>query len=228
MVYTCPVSDAGNPWRSIPIRDYESHMERIGQSEALREIFARACMETRPQRVLILGCSSGADFPLVDPEVTRVCVGVDLNPAAIEAARRRGAELACAEVLLVQGDVLDVALPECGFDLVHAALILEYVDPARLFGRIAAWLDPGGTCVTVTQTPVEGLAAVSCTGHDSLRALASVMTLRTPNQVEAMAQRAGLRRSAARDVRLPGGKRFSVAQFRHAPAKRRVRRDDPR
>lgn len=227
MVYTFPVSDAGNPWRSIPIQDYESHMDRIGQSEALREIFARACMETRPQRILVLGCSTGADFPLVDPEVTRVCVGVDLNPAALDEARRRGAERACAEVLLVHGDVLEVALPERGFDLIHAALLLEYVDPARLFGRIAAWLDPGGTCVTVTQTPVAGLAAVSCTGHDSLRALASVMTLRTPPQIEVIAQRAGLRRSAARDVRLPGGKRFSVAQFRHAPAKRRVR-SDPR
>ena len=210
------MSGNGSPWLRIPVRDYEAHMDRIGQSEALREIFARACMETRPRRLLVLGCSAGGDFPLVDPAVTRLLVGVDLNPAAIEEARRRGAERCCAEVRLIAGDVLDVALPDGGFDLIHAALVLEYVDPARLFERIVRWLDPQGACVTVTQTPVPGIAAVSCTGQDSLHLLSSTMTLRTPEQVEAMALRAGLRRCGARDVPLPGGKQFAVAEFRRA------------
>lgn len=208
------MSAQGSPWLRIPIRDYEHHMDRIGQSEALREIFARACMETRPRRLLVLGCSAGGDFPLIDPEVTRRCVGVDLNPEAIEEARRRGVERCCDDVRLIAADVLDVALPDAGFDLIHAALVFEYVDAARLFERIASWLDPDGTCVTVTQTPVDGVAAVSCTGHDSLHLLASTMTLRTPQQLEAIALRAGLRRCAARDVPLPGGKSFAVAKFR--------------
>lgn len=208
------MSDPGSPWLRIPVRDYEAHMDRIGQSEALREIFARACMETRPRRLLVLGCSAGGDFPLVDPEVTELVVGVDLNPEAIAEARRRGAERCCAEVRLIAGDVLDASLPESGFDLIHAALLLEYVDPARLFERIARWLDPHGACVTVTQTPVPGIAAVSCTGQDSLNLLASTMTLRTPAEIETVAMRAGLRRHGARDVPLPGGKRFAVAEFR--------------
>jgi cyclopropane fatty-acyl-phospholipid synthase-like methyltransferase len=210
------VSEHGSPWLQIPIRDYEAHMDRIGQSEALREIFARACMETRPRRLLVLGCSAGGDFPLVDPEVTQHVVGVDLNPEAIEEARRRGAERCCADVRLIAADVLDVALPKGGFDLIHAALVLEYVDPLRLFERIAGWLDPDGACVTVTQTPMPGIAAVSCTGQDRLHLLSPAMTLRTPGQVEAIALRAGLRRRAARDVPLPGGKRFAVAEFRKA------------
>ena len=208
------MTDAGSPWLEIPIRDYEDHMERIGQSGALREVFARACMETRPRRILVLGCSGGGDFPLVDPEVTKVCVGVDLNPEAIAAARRRGAERCCADVRLIAADVLEVALPDGGFDLIHAALILEYVDAARLFERIARWLDPDGTCVTVTQTPVSGVAAVSCTGRDSLHLLSSAMTLRTPDEVEAIALRAGLLRCGGRDLPLPGGKRFAVGEFR--------------
>lgn len=215
----------GNPWLRIPIRDYETHMARIGQSEALREIFARACLEARPRRILVLGCTAGGDFPLVDPEVTRLCVGVDLNPEALEEARRRGVERCCEEVRLIQGDLLDVALPDAGFDLIHAGLVLEYVDAARLFERIARWLDPDGTCVTVTQSPVDGIAAVSCTGHDSLHELSSTMTLRTPEEVKAIARGFGLQRCAARDVPLPGGKLFAVAEFRISTAEPRARRD---
>ena len=189
-------------------------MDRVGQSQALRDIFARAYREIRPARLLVLGCSTGGDLLTIDPAITRECTGVDLNPEAIAEAERRGAGRVVPGCRLVACDVLEAPLPERAFDLVHAALIFEYVDAARLFERIAAWLDPRGRCVTVTQSPVEGVPAVSRTGYDALKVLETDMTLRTPAEMEALARKAGLARTAVREAPLRFGKIFSVAEFR--------------
>jgi len=210
------VTGCRSPWLSIPVGDYEAHMDRTGQTQALRDIFGRAHREARPKRLLVLGCSTGGDLLLVDPAITRECVGVDLNPEAIAEAERRGVDRAVPGCRLMAGDVLEVDLPEAAFDLVYVALLFEYVDAARLFGRIVAWLDPAGRCVVVTQSPVEGVPAVSSTGYDSLQVLETEMTLRNPAEMEAMARGAGLVRTGVRDVPLRFGKHFAVAEFERA------------
>src|SRR5262245_14603422 len=67
------------PWAHIPAQDYESHMAEIGQSAALRDIFFRAYSESKPRRLLILGCATERDFEIVDPDLTEKSVGVDVN-----------------------------------------------------------------------------------------------------------------------------------------------------
>jgi SAM-dependent methyltransferase len=149
-----------SPWLGIPARDYEAHMDEVGQSAALRDIFARAWADVRPRRLLVLGCTTGRDFDAVDRAVTETSVGVDLNREYLDAARRRLERLGGTAV---HGDVLQAALPCSAFDLVHAALIFEYVDAAVLFRRIAEWLAPDGVCCAVTQNRAAGVASVSTT-----------------------------------------------------------------
>jgi ubiquinone/menaquinone biosynthesis C-methylase UbiE len=201
-----------SPWVRIPAADYESHMAEVGQAAPLREIFRRAYGEIRPRRLLVLGCATGEDFRLVDDDATTRCVGVDLNGDYLEIARTRLSGRRPA-VELVQGDCLSVDLPSNEFDLVYAALILEYVDPAALLRRIHGWLAPGGTCVTVTQNPAAGVPPVSRTDHAGLQILEKHMTLHDAGAVADLARAAGLRRTSVRGVGLPGRKSFSVAMF---------------
>jgi SAM-dependent methyltransferase len=206
-----------NPWLRIPAQEYEGHMAGIGQSAALRDIFLGVYTDTNPRRLLVLGCTTGKDLELVDPNVTEKSVGVDLNRGYLEIACQRLERLG-RTVELVHSDVLDAQLPASEFDLIHAALLVEYVDPFSLFRRIAEWLAMDGICSTVTQNPVEGVASVSKTAYESILVLDGRMSLCSPNQVNSFAVQAGLQRMSNCDVELPLGKSFSVSTFRKARA----------
>ena len=206
-----------NAWVHIPAQDHEAHMAEIGQSAVLRDIFSRVYADTKPRRLLILGCTTGSDFEVVDPEVTEKSAGVDVNREYLEIARRKLKRLSGA-IDLVHADVLHADLPCSEFDLIHVALLFEYVDPADLFHRIGEWLALDGVCSTVTQNPAEGVEPVSKTPYDSLLVLSGHMSLRGPDQVNSFALRAGLERISSGDVYLPMGKSFSVSTFRKVAA----------
>jgi SAM-dependent methyltransferase len=180
-----------NPWLAIPADEYEAHMSAVGQSAALRAMFFRVYSERKPRRLAVLGCTTGSDLQLVDAAATELAVGVDINPAYLEIARGRLTALG-PRLQLVEADVLRVELPPAGFDLVHAALVLEYVDPLLLFRRIHRWLAPGGACSVVTQNPAD-VPAVGETVFSSLRVLAGRMRLREAKQVTTLAGQCGLR-----------------------------------
>jgi SAM-dependent methyltransferase len=198
-----------SPWLSIPSVDYERHMAEVGQADALRKIFARIYAETAPRRVLVLGCTTGQDLALVDAHVTERAVGVDLNREYLEAARIQVAALG-TRLDLIHGDVLTVDLGAASFDLIHAALLLEYVDPSALLERIREWLAIDGVCCIVSQNAVDGVAPVSRTAYESLRSLDGRISLIDRGRVHAAARAAGLEPRSANSVNLPGGKSFSV------------------
>jgi len=184
-------------------------MAAVGQSDALRKIFAGIYAEITPRRVLVLGCTTGQDLALVDPQVTQRAVGVDLNCQYLDAARIQLASL--GETLdLIHDDVLTVDLAAASFDLIHAALIFEYVDRNALLRRIRGWLAPDGVCSIVTQNAVESLAPVTRTRYESLLILDGQMTLIDSDTVRTAALAAGLELQSAYGVNLPGGKSFSV------------------
>jgi SAM-dependent methyltransferase len=198
-----------SPWLSIPSVDYDGHMAQVGQADALRKIFARIYAETAPRRVLVLGCTTGQDLALVDSHVTERAVGIDLNREYLEAARIQLARLG-TRLDLIHGDVLTVDLGAASFDLIHAALLLEYVDPIALLERIRKWLAVEGVCCIVSQNAVDGVAPVSRTAYESLRRLDGQISLIDRGLVHAAARTAGLEARSANSVNLPGGKSFSV------------------
>jgi SAM-dependent methyltransferase len=206
---TTPTDD---PWLAIPADDYEAHMRAVGQSALLRAMFLRVYSEHRPKRVAILGCTTGSDLLLLDPDTTEQAIGVDLNPAYLAVARERTAALG-SKLQLVEGDVLRVELPHGGLDLVHAALLLEYVDPLSLFGRIRAWLAPGGICSVVTQEPATEQPAVSETAYPSLRALAPRMRVRDARQVVTLARHCGFILVGQHAATASGGKSLVSSTF---------------
>ena len=124
----------------------------VRQLQFLSQVFGDVGGELRPEGRAVLGCSTGNGFHHIDAAVTQRVVGVDINPRylAVVAARFRhrlpGLELVCA-------DVLQLDFAGGSFDLVHCALIFEYVDPEALVQRAAGWLRTGGALTAVIQLP---------------------------------------------------------------------------
>lgn len=190
-------------------------MEEVGQTAALRSIFRQVYAAQTPRRVLVLGCTTGGDLAAIDPATTVRAVGVDINSSYIEAARRNlasGSEERAIE--LVCADVLDADFGEAKFDLIHVALLFEYVEAAVLFRRVRSWLADAGLCSVVTQDPSDAASRVSPSAYESLRLLEGQMTLLTSDELARLAQDAGLERTAIWSVALPGTKTFSTSLFR--------------
>jgi SAM-dependent methyltransferase len=192
-------------------------MEAVGQTEALRLLFSEVYESVRPTRLAVLGCTAGADFGEIDPALTDVAVGVDINPEYLEAARHRLAALG-RPVELVCGDILTVSLAQAPFDLVHAALLLEYIDMTSLLQRVHFWLRPGGYFSVVSQEPHPCIAAVSTSGHVSLLALAGCMSLRSGDEIEHACLREGFTPRSRRMLQVPNGKALVHSIFVAAPA----------
>jgi SAM-dependent methyltransferase len=202
-----------NPWLAIPAADYEGHMgvSGVDQLGPLRDVLADVYAEVQPARMAVIGCGTGNGLDVVDPARTRRLVGVDLNADYLALAARRHARLA-AVAQWIPADVTACALDAAAFDLVHAALLFEYVDPATLLPRIAGWLAPGGVFSVVVQLP-GGDATISDTGFASLRALSGLLALVSPDRLRDLATRAGLTETSSRAVPLPRGKSFWAATF---------------
>jgi hypothetical protein len=80
-----------NPWLSIPLEDYEGHMNsrEVHQLDALSELFAEALACCRPQSVAVLGIAGGNGLDRIDRTITKRIVGLDVNPSYLEAVRHR-------------------------------------------------------------------------------------------------------------------------------------------
>ena len=200
-----------NPWTVVPAADYERHMgpQGVDQLAPLSAIFEEVYAAAQPDRLLVLGCATGNGLEHVNPAVTKRIVCVDVNLQYLGVARQRfiglGArlELYCAEAEKFR------AAPGT-FDLVHAALLFEYLHPEVLVRRIAEWLAPEGTCSVVLQLPGgEGPPAPTKT----MQIIAKAMKLASPDDVTRLFEHYGLSRKWAKTLPLKFGKSFWVGVF---------------
>jgi hypothetical protein len=198
---------AENPWLGIPARDYEGHMgpAHADQLAPLSASFGEVYRQVRPARLALLGCATGNGLEHVDPAVTRTVVAVDVQPDYVALTRARYPALGPALDVRC-ADLTTCALPPAGFDLIHAALIFEHVDPAVLAARIAAWLAPGGVAAVVLQIDGEGVAPVTPSPYASIATLQGRMHLVTPPEVARLLGAHGLREVRSWVVPLRGGK----------------------
>jgi hypothetical protein len=204
-----------SPWLSIPLADYESHMAlpQVAQAQLLSALLGRLLREHAPRAVAVIGCAGGNGFEQVPQGAATRVVGVDLNPAFLEQARARfGARLPGLE--LVAGDITDARTGFEPVDLVYAALVLEYVEPALAMPRLRAGMAQAALLVTVVQRPSEKTAAVTPSPFASLGALAPVLRLVDPEQLVRLARREGLAETGRWLERADGGKDFVVQCFR--------------
>ncbi|HVP38294.1 MAG TPA: class I SAM-dependent methyltransferase [Candidatus Saccharimonadales bacterium] len=203
-----------NPWLEIPLADYEGHMglPGIAQAQLLADVFAEALAQHAPRSVAVLGCAGGNGLERIAPQVTRRVVGVDLNPDYLEVARaRHAARLPGLE--LIAGDIQTDAVAFAPVELAFAGLLFEYVDVGRALQRIRSLVVRGGILISVVQLPSEAVAEVTPSPFPSLRALAPVLRLVRPEELERLAVGQGYVLLASRAVTSAGGKSFQVQTF---------------
>jgi len=206
-----------NPWLEIPLADYVGHMSspQVGQHQVLNALLKEALSRARPRSALVLGCSTGNGLEHVDPVVTSHVVAIDINPAYLERlaerfpAPRFALEVHCA-------DLVEFSFEREAFDLVHAALILEYLDWVRVLPRVAAAIRPGGVLTAVLQLPSHTTPAVTPTPFTTLRVLESIFCFVDPRLLIAEAAALGLRVESRRTEHLESSKAFETLRFRRA------------
>jgi SAM-dependent methyltransferase len=203
-----------NPWLHIPAADYEGHMSspHIAQQQFLAQTFKESIEKYDATSIALLGCATGNGLEYINQAVTRQVTVVDINPDYLEILRQRyGGRVKGLEV--VETDLETCCLESSAYSLIFAGLIFEYVEARILLSKIANWLHSDGTMVVVLQLPAEGLPQVSESGYDSLKALAEVMHLVTPQVFRSEAQKARLQEVDSRIVTLESGKPFYVGTY---------------
>ncbi len=202
------------PWLSVTAAEYEALMgpEGLDLLAPLSAAFAQVYRAARPRRLLVLGCGTGAGLEHVDAALTERVVGIDLNLQFLAVARQRHHGLG-ARLELFCADARTADLPGGEFDLVHAALLAEYLDPEALVAVMARAVAPGGACAVVQRLP-GGEPAEEAWPGESVQALAAAARLVDPSHLAALFARRGLRRAGAWEVAARGGRRLRAALFR--------------
>jgi SAM-dependent methyltransferase len=136
---------------------------------------------------------------------------VDINPRYLEALVERAAAL----TLTVEPITADLGSfePAGRFNLIHAALVLEYVPRRPVLHRLAAALSPGGVLSVVLQRPSSTTPAVTPSEFTSLLSLESIFRFVECESLITEAAAAKLRVILRRTEPLPSEKVFEVLRF---------------
>jgi SAM-dependent methyltransferase len=208
-------SNFENPWLNIPSEDYEAHMSMpsVGQLQMLDKIFESVLDEFTPTSIAVLGCTAGNGFQhLINLPLERV-VGIDINFNFLDECRAWFIQ-DVENLHLVCADLNKLELADSTFDLIHAALIFEYVDVDELLSKISRWLRADGILSVVLQIENETVKPVSETPYQSLKKLEPFMKLIDPAWFVVRAEIFGLNEESRREIKLPGGKEFIEIIFK--------------
>jgi SAM-dependent methyltransferase len=198
-----------NPWLDIQIEDYEKHMAApsVIQLQMLDTIFEEVLDKSSPASVCVLGCTAGNGFQhLINRNLKRV-VGIDINQIYLAECRAWFIE-DVPNLELICADLNEFDLNEDVFDLIHAALIFEYVEVGPVLAKIHKWLKPGGILSVVLQIPSELSSPVSETNCVPLQRLSSLMHLIKPADFKDIASENGLMELGSKEIELKKGKSF--------------------
>ena len=185
----------------------------VDQYGVLNRLLRDALAAVRPRTLLVLGCAAGNGLEHVDSGVTSRVVAVDINRRYLEKLAGRfpdpgfDLQVQCA-------DLENCQWPPAMFDLVHAALVFEYVDWPTVLSPVASALRPAGVLSVVLQRPSPGKPAVTPTSFASLRSLEFDLRFVDPDALAARAASHGLSPESQRTQLLPSGKAFEVLRFR--------------
>lgn len=204
-----------NPWLQILSEEYEAHMSapHVQQLQVLNEIFRKVMDQFNPRSICILGCTNGNGFEhLIGRELEKV-IGVDINYRYLAECRAWFAEDLPALNLLC-ADIDELEMSESQFDLIHAALVFEYIDVNKAILKLSKWLSYGGILSVVLQLQSEKSKPVSETPYESIKQLGSIIKLVDVKEFVYLAEKSGLQEIYSTRVNLQEGKGFYVGYFK--------------
>ena len=204
-----------NPWLDIPLTDYEGHMGAPGVAQApmLCDQLEAAVQQHAQRSVAVIGCAGGNGFEKLRGATVNRVVGIDINPAYVEAARRRFAAH-IPELELYVADIQKTLQQIAPVELVFAALILEYVELAPAMKTFRTLCETGGNLVIILQAPSPDLTEISPSSFKNIQLLAPIIRIRDVADVQAGAIAAGFSPYSCNTLTLLSGKSFVVLSFR--------------
>lgn len=204
-----------NPWLQIPSNEYEEHMSapHVQQLQILNEIFRKVLDQFNPRSICILGCTNGNGFEHLIGRDLETIIGVDINYRYLAECRAWFAEDLPA-LNLVCANIDEFEIPNSNLNLIHAALIFEYVDVKKLLTKISGWLNYGGVLSVVLQMPGDSSEPVSETEFESIKKLSSVIKLVDVKEFVYWAEKNSLNEIYSSYVHLQKGKKFFVGYFK--------------
>lgn len=208
-------NETKNPWLQIPSEDYEGHMSapNVAQLQMLDEMFESALDKFSPRSICIPGCTAGNGFQHLINRDLDLVVGIDINPKYLMECRNwfiqdvQNLHLICADL-----NELDLIYPM--FDLIHVALVFEYVEVDLLLSKIFRWLKPKGILSVILQLSGESSAPVSETEYQSVKVLAPFIKLINPKDFKEKAEKCGLLQIEETEIELSTGKHFTKTYFK--------------
>jgi SAM-dependent methyltransferase len=205
----------GNPWREIPLEEYEAHMSlpSVGQAGMLADQLGQLIELHAPTSVAIIGCAGGNGLERVDSARVERVVAIDVNPEYVAAAERRHADR-LTDLDCRCADVQSETLTFDPVELIYAALIFEYVDVAATFATLKRNLKPGGIAAAILQLRHSDQQVVSVSPYRSLDKLIPVLKLVEPEELRLHATNAGFTVGSSKRIDLPSGKQFWLQSFR--------------
>ena len=203
-----------NPWCVVPAADYERYMgpEGLDQLGTLAALFQEVVLAAQPDRLLVPGCGIGNGLEHVDPSVTRRVVGVDVNLQYLGIARQRFFHLG-PRLELFCADAGEFKAAPGSFDLIHAALVLEYLHAEVFVRRAAEWLADHGTCAVVLQLPGAAAATPPTPPSRALQVIARAAKLVPPEELVRLFGHYGLPVRRQKEVPVKHGQRLWLGVF---------------
>ena len=128
-----------NPWQLFRYTIWAPWYDRVTKLHPQRRRSLELLDLRAGERLLIIGCGTGADLPFV-PDGVRV-LATDLTPAMLRQAEKRARP--GMELRVMDGLALDLA--DGSFDAAILHMVLEVIpDPVRCLREAARVLRPGG------------------------------------------------------------------------------------
>jgi ubiquinone/menaquinone biosynthesis C-methylase UbiE len=203
-----------NPWLSIPASEYEAHMssQNVLQTQFLNDVLKNVLSAHSPRQIAVIGCSVGNGFEHIDFDHTEKVVAIDINPEYLEIlAERHREHMSSIEILYK--DVNTCRLAPASLDLIHCALLFEYVNPEITLKTITPWLSLNGILSVVLQVADKTVGKITQTRYKSIKSLDPIMKLIAPSSFNAMAKERDLLLRKEVTIQLQSKKRFYVAQY---------------
>jgi ubiquinone/menaquinone biosynthesis C-methylase UbiE len=126
-------------WQHLRYTLWAPHYDRVTKFHRERERSIALLRLTPGERVLIVGCGTGADLPFLPADVS--VLATDATPAMLAQAASRARPN--VELARMDGRALD--LEDATFDAAILHMVLEVIpEPARCLAEVARVLRPGG------------------------------------------------------------------------------------
>jgi hypothetical protein len=203
-----------NPWNSIPLEDYETHMSdgTVGQLPLLNSLTKKYLNIVKPSSVIFLGIAGGNGLEHIDNAITKTVFGIDINQNYLETTLRRYNDK-ISSLKLICFDLTKQSGVFCKSDMIWAALVLEYTGIENSLEFSIKNLTPGGHLIVTIQSNYD-LYSVSHTGIESVKKAAELFHFVNTDELLDQAESKGFILTNEEENILPNGKSLITFHFK--------------